>query len=178
MAEKEIRIHFKKLSKHAKNPLQESLHAPGLSLFSAECKVITSMATVAVKTDLSLTIPDGSYGRIAPKSSNNPSLNVLAGICDSDASGNLMILLFNAGDEDILVNVGSKITELIIARIFMVKLVETMDSIEYCDTSDDVKLEEEREYFGEDLSNSESDGCIISPINPTEFYGENEGIDR
>lgn len=55
-----------------------------------------------VKTDLSIAIPEGYYGRIAPRSSLawKNHIDVGAGVIDEDYRGPLGVVLFNHGDTE------------------------------------------------------------------------------
>ena len=63
-----IQLQFHKLSANAVTPIQGSKYAAGLDLSAAEAKVIPSKGRALVKTDLQVAIPEGCYGRIAPRS--------------------------------------------------------------------------------------------------------------
>ncbi len=120
---------FKKLSPHASTPLRQNSSSAGFDLFSAEYKVVQPLSTLAIKTDISMTLPYGSYGRITAKSSltNQHSLTALGGIFDSDCSENLTILLFNHGRTEIVVDMGMKIAQLIVEKIYMPELIEVQE---------------------------------------------------
>ena len=61
-------LKFHKLSENAMTPIRGSEFSAGLDLFAAEAKVIASKGRALVKTDLQVALPDGCYGRIAPRS--------------------------------------------------------------------------------------------------------------
>ena len=61
-------LKFHKLSAKAITPAHGSEYAAGLDLFSAEAKTIPSRGRALVKTDIQVALPDGCYGRIAPRS--------------------------------------------------------------------------------------------------------------
>ena len=63
-----IQLQFHKLSANAVTPIQGSKYAAGLDLSAAEAKIIPSKGRALVKTDLQVAIPEGCYGRIAPRS--------------------------------------------------------------------------------------------------------------
>eukprot|EP00339_Tiarina_fusa_P004578 CAMPEP_0117047582 /NCGR_PEP_ID=MMETSP0472-20121206/32881_1 /TAXON_ID=693140 ORGANISM="Tiarina fusus, Strain LIS" /NCGR_SAMPLE_ID=MMETSP0472 /ASSEMBLY_ACC=CAM_ASM_000603 /LENGTH=111 /DNA_ID=CAMNT_0004760333 /DNA_START=40 /DNA_END=372 /DNA_ORIENTATION=- len=72
-----------------------------------------------VKTDIAIAIPSGHYGRIAPRSSLawKHSIDVGAGVIDSDYRGNIGVILFNLGDEPFTVKTHDRIAQLIIEKI-------------------------------------------------------------
>jgi dUTP pyrophosphatase len=64
--------------------------------------VIPGKGKVVVPTDISLAIPDGHYGRVAPRSglASKHFLDTGAGVIDADYRGPLGILMFNFSDVD------------------------------------------------------------------------------
>jgi len=72
-----------------------------------------------VKTDLSIAVPAGTYGRVAPRSGLawKHSIDVGAGVIDADYRGNVGVILFNHSDKDFKVEIGDRIAQLIIERI-------------------------------------------------------------
>ena len=73
---------------------------------------------VVVKTGLSLAMPSGCYGRIAPRSglALKKFIDVGAGVVDADYRGELGIVLFNFSDTDFQINMGDKIAQLIFEK--------------------------------------------------------------
>ena len=55
-----------------------------------------------IATGLSFAIPEGSYGRIAPRSglALKHSIDTGAGVIDSDYRGEVHVLLFNHSDQE------------------------------------------------------------------------------
>ena len=71
------------------------------------------------RTGISVAIPEGFYGRVAPRSglAVKHGLDVLAGVIDSDYRGELLCALYNTGDAPIALPAHSKICQLIIEKI-------------------------------------------------------------
>ena len=126
----EPRLLFKRLSSNAFQPEKCSPCAAGFDLRSAYNVVVPARGNALVKTDLAIKIPDGCYGRIAPRSGlalkNN--IDIGAGVIDRDYTGNVGIVLFNHKDEDFLVTKGDRVAQLICEKIEYPKLVE-MDEL-------------------------------------------------
>ena len=76
-------------------------------------------------------MPNGCYGRIAPRSglTLKKFIDVGAGVVDEDYRGELGVILFNFGEEDFKINMGDKIAQLIFEKIKTPAIVET-DSLE------------------------------------------------
>ena len=63
-----VKLLFHKLSENAVTPVRGSAFSAGLDLSAAEDKIIPANGRGLIKTDLQVAIPDGCYGRIAPRS--------------------------------------------------------------------------------------------------------------
>ena len=112
-------LSFKRLDPGATLPTRGSSQSAGLDIFSIEEVVIEPKQRSLVRTGLAVAIPEGHYGRIAPRSglATQKGLDVLAGVIDSDYRGEVRCLLYNAGDEAIHLPAQSKICQLIIEKI-------------------------------------------------------------
>lgn len=113
------RLEFRRLHPAAKLPTRGSTHAAGLDLYSIAAETIAAHARALVRTGLSVAIPHGYYGRIAPRSglAVRHGLDVLAGVVDADYRGEIMCALVNHGDEAIELEAGTRIAQLIIEAI-------------------------------------------------------------
>uniref|UniRef100_A0A2C9KJ08 Deoxyuridine 5'-triphosphate nucleotidohydrolase n=1 Tax=Biomphalaria glabrata TaxID=6526 RepID=A0A2C9KJ08_BIOGL len=79
-----------------------------------------------VKTDIQISVPDGCYGRVAPRSglAAKSFIDVGAGVIDQDYRGNVGVVLFNFSETDFKVNKGDRIAQLICERIYIPQLCE------------------------------------------------------
>lgn len=114
-----LSLSFKRLDSAATLPTRGSSQAAGLDIFSIEEVVIEPNQRSLVRTGLAVAIPEGYYGRVAPRSglAVQNGLDVLAGVIDSDYRGEVRCLLYNAGDEAIHLPAQTKICQLIIEKI-------------------------------------------------------------
>jgi dUTP pyrophosphatase len=112
-------LRFKQLDPRAVLPKRGSASAAGLDVCSIEDLEIEARQRVMAKTGLAVAIPQGFYGRVAPRSglAAKNGLDVLAGVIDSDYRGEVCCLLYNTGDETINLPAGSKICQLIVEQI-------------------------------------------------------------
>ena len=112
-------LKFKQLDPRAVLPTRGSVHSAGLDLFCIEDLRFEPHARIAAKTGLSVAIPDGFYGRVAPRSglAAKHGLDVLSGVIDADYRGEIICLLYNSGAEAIVLPAGSKMCQLIIEQI-------------------------------------------------------------
>ena len=112
-------LRFKQLDPRAILPKRGSALAAGLDVCSIDDLNIQPKQRVMARTGLAVAIPEGFYGRVAPRSglAAKNGLDVLAGVIDSDYRGEVCCLLYNTGDEPINLPAGSKICQLIVEQI-------------------------------------------------------------
>lgn len=120
---------IKKLSDKATLPTRGSPLAAGYDLYSAEEKIVPARGKAMIDLQLSVACPEGTYGRIAPRSglASKHSIDTGAGVIDADYRGPVMVLLFNYSDVDFTVNKGDRVAQLILERIAMAPLLEVDD---------------------------------------------------
>jgi dUTP diphosphatase len=112
-------LKFKRLLESAQLPARGSRDAAGLDLFAAEATVIAAGARYSVRTGVSVEIPKGFYGRVAPRSglARDHGIDTLAGVIDSDYRGEILCMLINHGDAEKRFEIGDRIAQLIIEAI-------------------------------------------------------------
>ena len=108
-------------------------------LYSSKDTTIPSKGKAIVPTDISIALPAGTYGRIAPRSglAVKHFLDVGAGVVDSDYRGAVGVVMFNFSDVDyegktrsvnflifIIVKCGDRIAQLILEKIAIVEVAE------------------------------------------------------
>ncbi|GIL49476.1 hypothetical protein Vafri_5803, partial [Volvox africanus] len=132
--EAEDKLLVKKLSDKATLPKRGSAGAAGYDLASAEDTIVPARGKVLVKTDISIRVPKGTYGRVAPRSglAAKNFIDTGAGVVDEDYRGNVGVLLFNHSDTDFQINVGDRIAQLVLEKIATpdVEEVEELDATE------------------------------------------------
>lgn len=114
-----ISIPIKKLSNKAVIPTQGSSEAAGYDLYAAEDNIVYSMSRTLIKTNISIAIPEGYYGRIAPRSglAFKNGIDILAGVIDSDYRGDIGVILFNTStNSEFKVKSGDRIAQIIIEK--------------------------------------------------------------
>jgi dUTP pyrophosphatase len=112
-------LYFKRLDSKATLPTRGSQSSAGLDIYSLEHVTIGPGERSLARTGLSVAIPEGFYGRVAPRSglAVKQGLDVLAGVIDSDYRGELLCLLYNTSDTPISLPAQSKICQLILEKI-------------------------------------------------------------
>jgi len=108
------------LSAAAKPPVRATGAAAGYDLSSCEHIVVPAHGRTLVSTGIAVSVPPGTYGRVAPRSglAVRNGLDVGAGVIDEDYRGELKVLLFNHSDDDFTVRVGDRIAQLVLERIY------------------------------------------------------------
>lgn len=86
----------------AKLPTRGSASAAGYDLYASENVTLPRGGRKVIATGISLAIPEGHYGRVAPRSglASKHGIDTGAGVIDEDYRGLLGVLLFNFGDAD------------------------------------------------------------------------------
>jgi dUTP pyrophosphatase len=122
-------LNFKKLDPRAVLPTRGSSAAAGLDLYSIEALVLEPGQRAIARTGLAVAVPEGFYGRLAPRSglATKKGLDVLAGVIDADYRGEIGCLVYNAGSEVIELPAQSKICQLIIEQIITPEAVWSED---------------------------------------------------
>ncbi|KAI9036001.1 putative deoxyuridine 5'-triphosphate nucleotidohydrolase [Aspergillus affinis] len=121
----------KKLTDTARAPTRGSAFAAGYDLYSAKATVIPAKGKATVDTGLSIAVPEGTYGRVAPRSglAAKHFIDTGAGVIDADYRGEVKVLLFNFSDVDFTINEGDRIAQLVLERIYTpeVMVVEELE---------------------------------------------------
>ncbi|KAK3300998.1 dUTP pyrophosphatase [Chaetomium fimeti] len=120
---------IKKLSDKARLPTRGSAFAAGYDLFAARPTTIPARGKALVDTDISMSLPAGTYGRIAPRSglAAKHFIDTGAGVIDADYRGPVKVLLFNHNEADYAVEEGDRVAQLIIERIYTPEVVEVQE---------------------------------------------------
>ena len=123
-------VYFKKLDPNASLPSRNNVSDAGADLRSIENITIPPLSRALINTGLSLEIPYGFYGRIAPRSglAVKYGIDVLAGVIDSSYRGPLGVVLYNTDkDKDFVVNIGDRIAQIIFEQHWNFKMEEVSD---------------------------------------------------
>lgn len=124
-----MEIRFTRTPSACKEPLiRANPTDAGMDLLAAEDRVVLPMSRAVVSTGISMEIPPGYYGRIAPRSglALKYGIDVLAGVVDSSYRGEIRVILFNTDKEEtFVIRQGDKIAQMIIERHYNFDFVET-----------------------------------------------------
>ena len=126
-----MKVNIKKLNKNAIIPKRGSEFSAGYDLYACleEPINIKSNQTVKIPTGLAIEIPVGYAGMIFARSGLSTKKGLApankVGVCDSDYRGEYIVALHNHSDNDVLVNPGERIAQLVVIPFLSVDFVET-----------------------------------------------------
>lgn len=106
-------------------PQRKSSGAAGYDVCSIEEIVLCARSKQLVSTGLSFTVPESTYGQLAPRSGLSvKGIHVGAGVIDRDYTGEVKVLLFNMSDDDIVIKPKERIAQLIVKKIELPDVIE------------------------------------------------------
>lgn len=107
------------MDKNAIAPVCQHTNDAGFDLTSIENGVIPPRDRKAVSIGIKITVPVGTYGRIAPRSglSLRNGIETGAGVIDRGYTGTVKVILYNHSDKSFEYKVGDRIAQLIIEVI-------------------------------------------------------------
>jgi dUTP pyrophosphatase len=111
-------IKFKRLSQDAKIPLRATVGAAGFDVFSNGNYTIKPNVRCLLDTGIAMQLPVNYWGELKPRSglAARHGLDVLAGVIDSDYTGEIKVSLINLGEHDVEIKKGDRIAQLIIQQ--------------------------------------------------------------
>lgn len=114
-----IVVNCKLLSVHARIPARATPGSAGYDLRSVEDCTIEPGSRKLISTGVAFKIPSCTYGRIASRSGLSllHSIDVCAGVIDSDYTGEIKVLLANNGQQPYKVFCYEKIAQIIFEKI-------------------------------------------------------------
>jgi dUTP pyrophosphatase len=121
------KVKVKILETGGRIPLRANATDAGADLFSTESLMIHPGERKTVGTGISMEIPEGFYGRVAPRSglAAKHGVDVLAGVVDSSYRGEIKVVLLNTDKHNTFhVEMGDKIAQMIFESHFNFPIVE------------------------------------------------------
>ena len=112
-------LNVTKLVPHAILPARSAPGAVGYDLFSTDNYVVLPGRRVVVSTGITVQLPSGTYGRIAPRSglAVKHGLDTLAGVIDPDYTGEVKVVLQNLDvNQPFVIRPGYRIAQLILEQ--------------------------------------------------------------
>ncbi len=131
-------LKVKKLVPNAVVPTRATPGSAGYDLYSTDGFIIMPGHRVVIPTGVALELPEGTYGRIAPRSglAVKHGVDVLAGVVDRDYTGELKVVLVNTDlRRAFMIRPGYRIAQLILEN-YTVAEVEEVPYIEETERAD------------------------------------------
>jgi dUTP pyrophosphatase len=124
-----LTIKITKIDSRAKIPSRNHKNDAGLDISSIESLTLFPLSRALIHTGLCLEIPDGYYGRIAPRSglALKHGIDVLAGVVDSTYRGEICVILYNTSRDTFEIREGDKIAQLIIEAHYNMDIIEVSE---------------------------------------------------
>ena len=115
-----------KITDKATLPSKAYRNSAGHDLYSAYDYKIPAQGKKKIMTDIRVKVPEGTYGRIAPRSgpAMQNHISIGAGVVDEDYTGNLSILVFNLSNSEFDIKAGDSVAQLICEKIALPTLIE------------------------------------------------------
>lgn len=122
-------------SPDAKPPTKGSKTAAGYDIYASQPTVIPAQGQGMASTNISFTVPVGTYGRIAPRSglAVKHGIQTGAGVVDRDYTGEVKVVLFNHSNKDFEIKKGDRVAQLILERIVDDAEVLVVENLEETD---------------------------------------------
>lgn len=118
------------LTPTSKAPTRQTEFSAGYDIYANKNDVISQSKRKLISTGFKIAIPDGYYGRIAPRSSLacKHGIDIGAGVIDSDYRGEVKVVLINNGNTNFVIEEGDRIAQLIIEKITTpeIKIVQSL----------------------------------------------------
>jgi dUTP pyrophosphatase len=132
MPSSSIVMKYTKVVPEAYPPTKGSVKAAGYDLKSAYDCTVPARGKALVDTGIKVQLPEGCYGRIAPRSglAVKNFIDVGAGVVDEDYRGVIKVVLFNHSDSAFEVKSGDRIAQFICERIYYPDLEEVKELTE------------------------------------------------
>ncbi len=120
-------LKIKKIHQNAKIPKYALPGDAGMDLFSVENLSIKPGSIEAIKTGITVDLPEGSVGLIWDKSglALKSGIKVMGGVIDSGYRGEIAVIITNLSNKEHQIKVGDKIAQMLIQKVEQPKIVET-----------------------------------------------------
>ena len=121
-----MELKIKKIDPGAKLPQRAHLHDAGIDIFSLERMIVSPGKRVAIRTGISIEIPEGYAGLVWDKRgiAIKEGLTTIGGVIDSTYRGELLIGIVNIGTTEYVFEKGHKVAQLLIQKIELVDIIE------------------------------------------------------
>jgi dUTP pyrophosphatase len=111
--------YIKLLTDQATMPMRATDGSAGFDVYSATALTISPNERKSVPLDISIISPQGMYTQIMPRSglAYKHGIDTKAGVIDRDYTGNIQVILHNAGNEQFTITKGDRVVQIIFYHI-------------------------------------------------------------
>lgn len=125
------------LDEGARMPEKAHSTDAGFDLFARETKIISARGSETFDTGVHIELPPGTVGMLKSKSGLNVKHNITSeGVIDVGYTGSIVAKLYNNSGRDYRVNVGDKITQLVVLPLVDVGELELTKHFEETERGD------------------------------------------
>jgi len=115
------------MSPEAQIPKRATEGSIGYDLYATETVTLEPASRAPINTGIAIQLPEGTYGRIAPRSglAVKHQIDTAAGVIDPDYRGEIKVILVNNGPHSYTVTMGERIAQLILENATLEDVVVT-----------------------------------------------------
>lgn len=125
-----------KLDEGAKMPTRAHHTDAGMDLYARDTQIVPAKESAIFDTGVHIELPIGTVGMLKSKSGLNVKYGISSeGVIDVGYTGSIVAKLYNHSGRDYKVNVGDKITQLVIMPIITPEL-EVVDELDATERGD------------------------------------------
>jgi dUTP pyrophosphatase len=119
------KLKIKRITETAKIPVRGHSTDAGLDVFADEEKDLTPGERAFIKTGIKMAIPEGYVGLVWDKGGlAKAGIKTIAGVVDTDYRGEVLIGLYNFGQETYAIKTGEKIAQILIQKVEFPEIIE------------------------------------------------------
>lgn len=120
-----MKLIIERLTSTAKLPVRAHPTDAGLDLFADESVILPPKSKVNIRTGVKIALPENSVGLIWDKGGQaNRGLHTMAGVIDQGYRGEVIVIQFNTTDQNITLEAGQKIAQLLIQPTLFPEIIE------------------------------------------------------
>ena len=115
------------VKRNSKLPVRATDGAAGYDIHAAEKVVLNPKSVTAIPTGLAMSLPDGVYAQIQPRSglARKKGLFAIAGVIDTDFVGEIQVLMYNSSQEEVVIQEGERISQILFLNYNIVEFQQT-----------------------------------------------------
>lgn len=124
-------VYFSLHHEFAKTPSYATHGSSGMDLYSVESVILPPSKRALINTGVRISLPDGYEAQVRPRSglAIKKGITVLnaPGTIDQDYQGEIQVILMNCSDEQVYIEIGDRIAQLVIAEYTKAEMIQLND---------------------------------------------------